>query len=175
MERVRSRIFHYDESLFYHFNGHQGFILSFFHMITHLGGARFTISAMLVMYLLAEQGTLLRKTVIIAMLALTVSHLIAAGIKKLVKRIRPYAALPNANLYGHQFKDHSFPSGHTTAVFSITAPFMIHYPALIMVLLPVSLLTALSRVVLGVHYPSDILAGSFLGTVTAVLILIQFY
>ncbi|MGM0845999.1 MAG: phosphatase PAP2 family protein [Bacillota bacterium] len=175
MERIRARIFYYDESLFYRFNGHHGFLLSFFHLITHLGGAGFTVGSVLVVYLLADQGSILEQTVIISMFALAVSHLIAAGTKKLVKRIRPYAVLPNAVLYGHKFKDHSFPSGHTTAVFSISVPFMITYPPFMMVLLPVSMLTALSRVVLGVHYPSDIIAGFFLGTVTACAAYIAFY
>jgi len=61
----------------------------------------------------------------------------------------------------------SFPSGHTlhAAAFSIIA--ISYYPALAWLLIPFSVLVALSRVVLGLHYPSDVLAGAALGAIIA--------
>ncbi|WP_456274195.1 phosphatase PAP2 family protein [Bacillus sp. AK031] len=174
MERVRARIYHCDQNLYYRFNCHQGFILSLFHLITHLGGARFTIGSLLVIFFLAEQGSTLKQAAVIGISSLTVSHVIVTGAKRIVKRIRPYIALDDAKVYGHPFNDHSFPSGHSTAIFSITVPFMILYSPLVFILLPVSLLVALSRVVLGVHYPTDVFAGAFLGMGTGIVMTILF-
>ncbi len=42
-----------------------------------------------------------------------------------------------------------------------------HYPALSWMLVPVAALIALSRVVLGLHYPTDVLAGAAIGALLA--------
>ena len=61
----------------------------------------------------------------------------------------------------------SFPSGHTlhAVAFSIVA--VAHYPLLAVVLLPFTACVALSRVVLGLHYPSDVLAAIGIGSTLA--------
>lgn len=66
---------------------------------------------------------------------------------------------------------YSFPSGHTlhAVAFSIVAVF--NYPRLGWLLLPFTLLVALSRLVLGLHYPSDVLAGALLGAGFSLLVL----
>jgi undecaprenyl-diphosphatase len=64
---------------------------------------------------------------------------------------------------------HSFPSGHTLHAVAFTLVLLAHYPLLAWVLVPFSLLVALSRVVLGLHYPSDVLAGALLGTLLGLL------
>jgi undecaprenyl-diphosphatase len=169
MERMRNQFAKYDQNLFYKFNGLQELMITFFRGVTHLGGATFTISALLFVFFISQPSSQLRITAILSIFSLTVSHLLVQGVKRFVRRIRPYLALPDVIVYGHPFKDHSFPSGHSTAAFAIATPFMIQYPFLIMLLLPLSSLIAISRVVLGVHYPSDAIVGSFLGIVTSVI------
>ena len=64
---------------------------------------------------------------------------------------------------------HSFPSGHTLHAVAFTLVLVPHYPPLAWALVPFTLLVALSRVVLGLHYPSDVLAGAALGALLGLL------
>ncbi|MGE4071535.1 MAG: phosphatase PAP2 family protein [Lysobacterales bacterium] len=57
----------------------------------------------------------------------------------------------------------SFPSGHTLHAISFSYVALLYFPALALVLLPFALSVALSRVVLGLHYPSDVLAATLIG------------
>ena len=57
----------------------------------------------------------------------------------------------------------SFPSGHTLHAVAFTVVAATHYPPLAALLVPFTLLIAASRVVLGLHYPSDVLVGAVLG------------
>lgn len=66
---------------------------------------------------------------------------------------------------------YSFPSGHTLHAVAFTTLGIQHDVRLAWILLPFTVLVALSRVVLGLHYPSDVLAGLFIGLVIAALIL----
>ena len=67
--------------------------------------------------------------------------------------------------------EYSFPSGHTLHAVAFTLIAVHGYPPLAWLLLPFALLVALSRVVLGLHYPSDVLAGALLGASLALLAL----
>ena len=58
----------------------------------------------------------------------------------------------------------SFPSGHSMSAFAIAIPLCIFYPELQAVLLTISLSIAISRVILGMHFVSDVVVGSLLGT-----------
>ena len=95
----------------------------------------------------------------------------AAGIgaflllKKLTGRKRPCAIEPHCwstLLPPDQF---SFPSGHTITAFAVSVPLILCYPALLMGLLFCAASVALSRVVLGMHFLSDVLAGAAIGTI----------
>jgi len=57
----------------------------------------------------------------------------------------------------------SFPSGHSMSAFAIAIPLCIFYPDLQAPLLALSLSIALSRIVLGMHFVSDVVVGSLLG------------
>jgi undecaprenyl-diphosphatase len=58
---------------------------------------------------------------------------------------------------------YSFPSGHTLHAVSFAVQASMHFPHLAWVLVPLALTIAASRVVLGLHYPTDVLAGAVLG------------
>ena len=133
--------------------------------LTHLGGATFTILATLVIGLFAAapwNGVGLK-----ALLALAVSHLPVAIIKRRYPRLRPYLVLPEAKACKNPLSDHSFPSGHTTAIFSVVMPFVFAAPIMGLVLIPLAALVGFSRMYLGLHYPSDVAAGCAIGISTA--------
>jgi undecaprenyl-diphosphatase len=91
------------------------------------------------------------------------SLVIYKSIKHISKRDRPLIKNRAINLSVAPLDEFSFPSGHTlhAVAFSLVA---CHYFAWLAVLLiPLTFLIALSRVVLGLHYPSDVLAAIALG------------
>jgi undecaprenyl-diphosphatase len=57
----------------------------------------------------------------------------------------------------------SFPSGHAMSAFAIAIPLSIYYPDMAAALLALSLSIAVSRVILGMHFLSDVVVGSLLG------------
>jgi undecaprenyl-diphosphatase len=135
--------------------------------ITHLGGASITISTTLSIALLAHG--IWRLHALQALLALTISHIPVAIIKKKYPRLRPYLVLPQTRICKNPLADHSFPSGHTTAIFAVMVSFALISPMLSVLLLPIALTVAYSRIYLGLHYPSDCMVGILLGSMSAIL------
>ncbi|HEV8147655.1 MAG TPA: phosphatase PAP2 family protein [Bryobacteraceae bacterium] len=58
----------------------------------------------------------------------------------------------------------SFPSGHTITAFATAVSISMFYPAVLPVLLFCAVSIAASRIILGMHYLSDVLAGAAIGT-----------
>jgi undecaprenyl-diphosphatase len=85
------------------------------------------------------------------------------ALKNVLVRERPYMTHAAIVCAGKPLDRFSFPSGHTLHAASFSVVVCTSLPMLAWVLVPVALLIALSRVVLGLHYPSDVLAGGALG------------
>jgi undecaprenyl-diphosphatase len=104
--------------------------------------------------------------------AAAASGLIAAGVgvavfvvmKKQFGRPRPCVLAPHAwakLLPPDQF---SFPSGHTITAFAFAVPLSMFYPVLTPFLMFCAISIAISRVLLGMHFLSDIVVGAAIGT-----------
>jgi membrane-associated phospholipid phosphatase len=99
------------------------------------------------------------------------------ALKNLIRRPRPYVALDGVRArdrrhVGEVFDPFSFPSGHASTAFSIATSLSLSYPEWYVVA-PAAVWAGgmgLARVWLGVHYPSDVLAGAAIGTGAAVLV-----
>ena len=85
------------------------------------------------------------------------------GLKHTLVRERPFMTHANIDLAMAPLDRYSFPSGHTLYAVCFTVQATAHFPALGWVLIPLTLLIAGSRTVLGLHYPTDVLAGAVIG------------
>ena len=90
-------------------------------------------------------------------------------IKNLVARPRPYRVLENLTILIKEPGEYSFPSGHTASSFAAAVvlfmllPRKYGVPAMIM-----AFLIGISRLYVGVHYPTDVMAGMVMGTLLAI-------
>ena len=89
-------------------------------------------------------------------------------LKKGLKRNRPAAALPNFNSFIIPSDQFSFPSGHTSGAFAIATGLALYFPQFAYVAYLWAALIGFSRVTLGVHFPSDTLAGALMGSLITV-------
>jgi undecaprenyl-diphosphatase len=103
-----------------------------------------------------------------------VSTPLALGIAMIVSRIvdrpRPFVAHPGGvELFTKHAADPGFPSDHATASFAIATALMLYDRRWGTVALALATLLAAGRVALGVHYPTDVIAGAVLGASVAAL------
>ena len=98
----------------------------------------------------------------------------ADGLKALIDIDRPPGVLGDAvHVIGPAHKYHTFPSGHATAAFAIAGLYALGTGsrAVAATAVAIATLVALSRVVVGVHWPLDVLAGAFGGWLAAAIAL----
>ena len=89
-------------------------------------------------------------------------------LKKRLVRERPFVTHGEIVFGTPPLDRYSFPSGHTLHAVSLTILYGAYEPAMLLVMAPFAALVAASRIVLGLHYPSDVAVGGLLGAVLAV-------
>ena len=92
-------------------------------------------------------------------------------LKRAIRRPRPADAQAALNAFIRPSDRFSFPSGHTAGAFVVAVLLSSTMPALTPLVFSLALAIGASRVLLGVHYPSDIAAGALLGSTCALLAL----
>lgn len=91
-------------------------------------------------------------------------------ISSLWHRDRPFQTHHVAHIWGPRKTDASFPSDHASASFAIAMAIMLIDPLVGAVFTVLALLISIGRVVIGEHYPGDVLAGALIGTAAAVVV-----
>ena len=138
-----------------------------FRLVSRLGDGIFWYGLMLAIFMLKGAES------IPCVLHMSLSGLTGTVFYKWIKsktlRPRPYEVHQDICLTGTPLDKFSFPSGHTlhAVVFSVVA--ISYYPQLSVIVMPFTALVGFSRVVLGLHYPSDVLAGAGIGALIACL------
>lgn len=98
-----------------------------------------------------------------------IAFLTVSIFRKIVNRKRPYEHPEVNTLTKRDKKGESFPSRHVFSYILISILLMAIFPIPGIIMLITGLLLAVIRVILGVHYPSDVIAGAILGIISGLL------
>ena len=137
--------------------------------VTHLGGTTVSVAAAALPALGCCQWDRLAR---FAFATLVISHLLVQVMKRAIGRGRPASV---HGLAGIREPDRfSFPSGHATASLAVALSYGVACPPLAAPLVLLAVLVGYSRVRLGMHYPSDVLAGQLLAVASAAAVSVWF-
>ena len=140
-------------------------VLRYFAAVSRLGDGAFWYALMLGMIFLGgTQGPQAAGHMAATGLA---SLLLYKLLKRWTRRPRPFASDVRIKAWVAPLDEFSFPSGHTLHAVAFSLIALAYYPALAWLLIPFTASVAASRVVLGLHYPSDVLAATGIGVVLA--------
>ena len=135
----------------------------FFKGVSRLGDGVFWYTLALALPLLAGLDGLEK----LGHIAVTgvVCLLIYSQLKNRLVRQRPFISFPDIHAHTAPLDKYSFPSGHTMNAVNFAILFSWAFPPLAYLVIPFAALVALSRVILGMHYPTDVMVGAALGIV----------
>jgi undecaprenyl-diphosphatase len=145
--------------------GQKEWIQKFFRSVSRHGDGGFW--AAMALGLVLSRGVEVLPWLIQVAVTAIVGVLIYKLLKHFLVRERPYISHGAIQLGAAPLDRYSFPSGHTLHAVCFTLLFGHVEPVLALVTLPFAILVALSRVILGLHYPSDVLAGAAIGVTLA--------
>lgn len=128
------------------------------------------IPIILIFIAIAQKQNFWQVKAVYVLFSVALASLLSFILKHIIDRVRPFEAYDFLEKLSGGGSP-SFPSGHTTAAFALSVGLILAYPRWY-VILPVilwAILAGYSRMSLGVHYPSDVLAGAALGISAAIV------
>jgi len=140
-------------------------------LLFYVNAAEALFAATLAIVFLAARGprrASWRRAAVAAALSAGLALALGLVIADLVDRARPFVAEPaQVHLFAAHAADAGFPSDHATASFAIAVAVLLRNRSLGIVALVAAAVLSVGRVAVGYHYPSDVLAGTLLGTAAA--------
>ncbi|PKL67946.1 MAG: phosphatase PAP2 family protein [Methanobacteriales archaeon HGW-Methanobacteriales-1] len=136
-------------------------------LITIAGTQIFWIIICIGLYVFGAQKG--KQTAFLCIIALFIAFFASEILKFILARPRPYEVLSGAR-HLMDVAGYSLPSGHTTTAFAAFTVIGIKYRYLY-IFLGFAVLVAISRIYMGLHYPSDVLAGALLGIFCSLIVL----
>jgi undecaprenyl-diphosphatase len=158
------RILDLDKHVLFWINGHHNAVLDAILAPIAYAGEAGAIWVVICLGMLVFGRARERKTAVLLLVTMAVvDRLIAANLRLLFDRPRPYVALAGIRAIGVHWTSGSFPSAHAHSVWIAAIILGSRYRRLIWPLVAFAILTCYSRPYFGMHYPLDTLAGAVLG------------
>jgi undecaprenyl-diphosphatase len=124
--------------------------------------------AVIFMFATGVRNVAWRRASVAAVLSAGLALAVGKVISELVDRSRPFVVdAHGVHLFSGHAADPSFPSDHATASFAVATAILLRHRRAGILALAAAAVLSVGRVALGVHYPSDVLAGAALGAAAA--------
>ena len=163
-KKIFNKLNNWDQKIILKYNGFGGKIFTNFLKIVSFLGRETLWIALMVFYLFIWYAPFLFSNISTIFL---LGVIIIAPLKKSFDRERPFEALKDINVLERKPTSRSFPSWHAYNVISqgLLFAYLLNSIAITIIVSIFALIVAFSRIQLGVHYPSDVIFGFFIGII----------
>lgn len=136
--------------------------------ITYLGSTQFSICISLLLFM--YPGEYIHKFSTNFIISLIASTLLVWSVKLTFNRTRPFINLLDLYVKKISIDNYSLPSAHSAAAFSMAVTSFMFFPLPGIIFIVLASCVAVSRIYIGVHYPTDVFLGILIGIICSLLI-----